>query len=1142
MFNLIKSNRMENLMQAMLQVLSTPLADPMAPEWISVQSRGMKQWVSAQMADAFGVCANVAFKSPREIINWALEGGTSGTELTPGILTWGLVDALSLDWLPSVDVSAFEAVSHYLESDPGGQKQVMLARKLARVMDNYQIFRPQMLLNWEAGDPLVHGGDTVEMWQARLWRQMSLKLPQNRLHRRMQTFLEGAEQGRFPAAPDRICLFGISTLPPAFIEVLSGLAGNTEIYQFLLTPSDQFFSYIRSPQESARISRHTPDLEEDYFETGNPLLASLGRSLREFQDGLEEAAYAEPFGELFDNPLDHGAPSLLKVIQSDILSLTHRRPGGEEGPVGVSPEDRSLGLHVCHTPMREAQVLKDLLLDAFDRDPELSPHEVIVMMPDIEAYTPFIEAVFASEFPLPYAVSDRRKKLESQTLEAFVKILDLAGSRLELTPVLDLLLCPAIAHTFDITHGEMDVLESAARRAGILWGRNGDHRKALTQAGFEENTWDFGFKRLFTGLAVAEGREDLMAGVLPCGVFEGIEAELLGRFAHFSHTLFHHLEALSAPRSPDAWAQVLRRLIRGLMGGEEAPEPDMVFLLQTVGEMADEAALAGFDREISFGAMKQILEEKLNQRIAQGAFLSGGITFCNLMPMRSIPFKVVCLMGMDQASFPRQSIESGFDLMSRHPQKGDKKGRDEERYLFLESLISAREQMIITYTGRSIKDNGEIPCSGVVDELVDAVSQGFEFEEDHDWITVHGLHPFLPRYFEVESPMPSFSRRHHALVENRLVADPAPPGEGTAMGGAPRPISLDPPVALGGEKGAGGGEAAEDPTPVTLKDFVQFFRMPGRTFLKERLKIRLPDLEAPPLDREPFALDGLERYALGQNLLDRELGEGSRRAWSELSGATYPLARAAGQLPFGEQGRACLERIVQGVTPVRDMALDQVAEGLEPVVLPIDLRVGNSRISGQAKGLFRLSGTDLYQSFYTGISQLGGARFLSVWIHHLIFSRALEGKGKLTSFIIGRDPDAKKEPGTYVFSGTDPSSETDPSTDALAVLVHLYEQGQDQFLPFFPRSCYALARELAKKEFQVTEQSLAPAMAKASREWYDAHNHRGEALDRYLELYFSSAREQINPFGSLSILEQWQIPGISLAVFKPLLECLEPLS
>ena len=1130
MFNLIKSNRMENLMQGLLHVLETPLSDPMQPEWVGVQSRGMKQWVSTEMARRIGVCANVNFMSPRQIINWALgrERDFQG-ELNTEILTWALADALHLDWLPPGQSAAFEPVSHYLTRDPGGQKQVMLARKLARVMDDYQIFRPQMLLGWEAGDEPAHPGDPVEAWQAPLWQHLASELPQSRLHERMAAFLTRAAQGEFPTdIPERICLFGISTLPPAFIEVLSKLAEATQVYQFLLTPSDQFFSYIRSPQEAARLEQHAPEVEETHVETGNPLLASLGRSVREFQDGLEETAYQDV--DIFEDPLDQGEETLLRILQSDIMNLIHRRPGGDELPVPVFSQDDSLTLHICHSPMREAQVVKDLILNAFETIPDLSPHEVIVMMPDIESYTPFIEAVFSSEFPLPYAVSDRRKKLESQTLEAFVKILDLVGSRLELTPVLDLLLAPAIGGRFRITPMETESLETIARETGILWGRDPEHREDLTQVSFSENTWEFGFQRLLTGLAVPEDREELMAGVLPADRFEGIEAELLGRFAHFAHTLFDMLSLMDGERTPAQWADDLGTLVRSLMGGEDAPESDMVFLLQTVAEMARDAQAAGFERTISFEAMKQILESKLDQRIAQGAFLSGGITFCNLMPMRSIPFKLVCLMGMDEASFPRRVVESGFDLMTKYARRGDKKGRDEDRYLFLESLLSARERMIITYTGLSIRDNSEIPCSGVVSELMDAVAQSFEFEEDQGWIFEHGLHPFLPRYFsggpDRLSPdhLFSYSRRQFALAQSRLVT--ANGDEGT-----------DPMAAL-----THAGEGDAETTVVSPRDFVRFFRMPGRAFVADRLKISLTELEEPPQDREPFQLDGLERYALGQNLLDRELAgqDGPERealaSAARISALGFDRVRAMGCLPLGEQGRMSWESVVSQVVPVRDQALDQRSEELIPVTLPIDLAFESVSMVGQARDLFQVGETEVFHCFSAGVGRLGAGRLLTAWIRHLILSKALDAQGKggrLYSFVTGKEPKTPEQPLTLVFSPVEAKDDT------LAALVALYREGQDRFVPFFPRSCFALVENLKKQDYIQDDGVLAKAMAAAAREWDDARTGMGEGQDRILELYLSTPQGRINPFGSLERLRAWEIPDLALTVYKPLLDNLD---
>ncbi|MCP4721919.1 MAG: exodeoxyribonuclease V subunit gamma, partial [Desulfobacteraceae bacterium] len=588
--------------------------------------------------------------------------------------------------------------------------------------------------------------------------------------------------------------------------------------------------------------------------------------------------------------------SMLSILQSDIMNLVFRKAGSDNLPLAVDTGDDSVCIHACHSPMREAQVLKDLLLDAFEKDSGLCPHEVIVMMPDIETYAPYLEAVFSSEHSLPFSISDRRKKSESQTLEAFLKILALKDSRLEQTRVLDLLLSPAIAAKFDVLAEDLVPIEAAIREAGILWGRDGAHRKELTHAEFDENTWMFGFKRLFMGYGLAEGAGDLVEGVLPCDAFEGLEARILGKIAHFGYTLFERLADLSLSKTIGEWGGSFKNLVLSMMEKSYANEADIVFLLQTIDTFVRDGEMAGYDRKIDFSVARDIIETKLDKSISQGSFLAGNITFCNLMPMRSIPFKVVALMGMDEPSFPRKPVAVGFDLIKKYSKPGDKQERDEDRYLFLESLLSARDRLIITYTGMSIKDNSPIPCSGVVEEFKDVIKDSFEFPEKFDFCFHHPLHPFSPVYFSQQDfhqaqTFFSFSQDQCKIAVSQVAMEKEDAGLDSADF-LPGGFSLDP------KDTAPVKTMDQEVRSVTIDELINFFRNPVEFFVTRRLNLSFPGIEELAPDREDFQLSGLSRYGLGSYYM-------GRTPKTDL----YPLVRAAGLLPFGQKGRSEWDRV-----------------------------------------------------------------------------------------------------------------------------------------------------------------------------------------------------------------------------------------
>ena len=1166
MLYMIKSNKMEGLMDGLAAVLAQVPDDPMGPEWIGIQSRGMKQWITTQVAEKFGICANLSFLFPRQMIElfFSSRDTRQNPLLSEDVLMWSIMETI----LENCDNPCFSSLQNYIAQDATGSRLFQLSVKIARLFDDYQIYRPEMLLDWEKSDGKTSFSDPVMGWQSMLWRQICASWPHTHMAARLVDFAGQAapvRQGTLAyserpdkatdkktSLPQRISLFGVSAMPPRFLDLFGALAQTMDIFLFLLTPSDQFFFDIKSRRELEKmdLDHTTPPDPESYYEIANPLLASLGRSGRDFHGSLERFDYHEPLGDLFEDPLDRSS-DMLAILQSDIMNLVFRKVGSDTLPVAVDPGDASICIHACHSPMREAQVLKDLLLEAFEADPDLCPHEVIVMMPDIEAYAPYIEAVFSSEHSLPFSISDRRKKSESQTLEAFLKILGLKDSRLEQARVLDLLLSPAIAAKFDILAEELLPIEEMVRASGILWGRDGAHRKELTDAGFDENTWMFGFKRLFMGYGLAEGVETLVEGVLPCDMFEGLEARILGKVVHFGFTLFGGLTNLSAPKTIENWGKSFQRLVLSMMEKTHANEADIVFLLQTIDDFIRDGEMAGYGRKIEFAVARDIIEGKLDKRFAQGSFLAGSLTFCNLMPMRSIPFKVVVLMGMDEQSFPRKSVALGFDLIKKYPQIGDKQEREEDRYLFLESLLSARNRLIITYTGMSIKDNSPIPCSGVVEELKDVMLESFEFPENFLFCFHHPLHPFSPVYFsQPDFSQPgfstagsffSFSQDQCRIALSQAVMEKKDAPEQTVF--LPRDFCLDPATGTDPKKGmdlenkinlVAGMESdkmndratnAPEISSLTLADLVRFFRNPVQAFVTQGLNLSFAEIEEPAPDREVFQLSGLSRYGLGSYYMEKETK-------TDL----YPLVRAGGLLPFGQKGKSEWDRVKALGDPIIALA-DTMDPGQPVPSLWVDTQVGDFQVTGSI--------TDLYEEgrFLAGFGRVTPARLLTQWIYHLFLNGqiSLNNLASLNSRtplndpathgqpchtrIIGQDPKGKLPAVAYSFS----PMVSQPHIDSL---IDLYQRGQNQPLAFFCDTSFHLAQSLAKKNYEQSRENLELALSQSRRFWSDRFYGGGEGMNRYVSLVFGAS----DPFENMDNFIESGIVDNALKIYKPLLE------
>lgn len=1116
MLNLVKSNRMEHLVKGLCATLEQVPLDPMVPEWIGIQSRGMKQWLTTVLAGHFGICANVSFLFPRQILEQVIERESalaagkpdSRPALSRDMMTWAVMRRLTSPnaWPPALWGAG--GPLGYVADDPEGRKTWQLSRSIARVFDDYQVYRPDLLARWGVADAWEQE-EADAAWQAWLWQDLAAS---------GRPLLSGLDalihsSGNGPVAPEtqvpgRICLFGISAMPIRFLEAFSALARTRDIFIFLLTPSDQFFFDLGSDKQrhkAALDSGNAPELPGD--EAGSPLLRALGKSGREFHGILENFDYHEPFGELFEDPAGQvdGTGSMLAVLQSDILTLADRGEDLSTPPLPVSPDDISVCLHACHSPMRQAQVLKDRILDFMDRDPGISPHDIIVMMPDIEAYAPFLEAVFSQEPRLPFTVSDRKRRSESRTVDAFLKILALRGSRLEKSGVMALLTFPAIADKFGIPGPDRDRILAALDQARVFWGKNRAHRDKICGMAFEENTWAFGLSRLVMGTALPAGEGALAGSVLPCDGFEGLEADILGRFSHFMATLFKGLDSLEEPRTLGEWGRCLRWIVLSMLADDG--QGDMAFVLTALDDVCQDGHEAGVTDRFSFPMIEAALTDKLDQSISQGSFMAGSITFCNLMPMRSIPFKVVCLMGMDEKGFPRQAREPGFNLMARFPRIGDKQVRAEDCYLFLESLMSARTAMVITYTGMGISDNAPIPCAGPVSVLKDTMAKTFAFESQDSWIFTHPLHPFSPVYFDGKRPgffSFSLSQRDIAAAQSKFrdQADQT----GRPARGLNRP---------GNRPGNGQDNDAVSPMVshhLDIKDLIGFFRRPAKTFVRKRLGLQFPDVAEAEAEREDFQVSGLAQYSIGTLCLDTGCDPG-----------LFERVKAAGLLPLGRKGQLEWQRIQALCQPVLDLAAARFPSGAAGS-LGVSLEAGGLIFSGQVPDVIDTG------RYVTTFGKPTPDRLLAQWIFHLFYCAVSEGAGQ--TWLAGRDPKGRQPACAVGFASLD----SEQALRQIQTLGRLYLWGMDAGPTFACAPCFYLAQALAKQNFDLTDAHVDTALSQARPFWTGGFYQAGEAADRYTAIVFGD----MDPFADVGAIKESGLLDTGLAVFQPMIEAMMP--
>ena len=841
---LFTSNRLEVLAEKLAEALKPSLSSPLESEIILVQSKGMERWVSMELARHHGICANYKFPFPNRFVQGLFrEVFPDLPEISPfdpWIMTWKIMGLL-----PScLKKRGFESLRVYLGDERSSLKRFQLSSRIADLFDQYLVFRPDMILDWDKGK-----GDH---WQAILWRELAKGNEKKHRAALQKAFLEALRKSSVDLKnlPTRISVFGISALPAFHMKILSALSEVIDVNLFLMNPCREYWPDILSGREMKRImeklkkgDKAPKDLP---FEKGNSLLVSMGSLGRDF------------FRQIYDlgcddqgTFLDPGEETLLHTIQSNILNLWERSTDTKSM---IKEPDDSIWIHSCHSPMRETEVLQDRLLAMFEADRSLLPKDILVMAPEIGTYAPFIQAVFSlpGDDPrwIPFSIADRGVREEGKLIDAFLDLLDLEGSRLGSSQVMSVLESPPIRNKFGLSEADMELVRNWVQETGIRWGIDGKSRSSLGLPGFEENTWRAGMERMLLGYTMPDRDEQMFMGILPYDRIEGGEASSLGNFLGFLERLFSSVEELGKPRPLEAWSGFLSRIFDDFFAPDDETTRDVKLIRQTLHGLLDMVGLSGFNEEIGLDVIKSYLRSRLEAEGGGSGFLTGGLTFCSMLPMRSIPFKVICLVGMNDSDYPRQVKTLGFDLMAKDPRPGDRSRRNDDRYLFLEALLSARERLYISYVGQSIQDNSVIPPSVLVSELVDYVEQGFEVPAGkilEQVVTRHGLQAFSPAYFKKEKKLLSYSSENFDAAERA-----SQPRE------APLPFI---------SKGL--PEPGEEWRTIDLEQLTDFYANPARFFLRKRLGMYLGE-EGVVLDEsEPFDLSGLERYGVEQRVIGK---------------------------------------------------------------------------------------------------------------------------------------------------------------------------------------------------------------------------------------------------------------------------------
>jgi exodeoxyribonuclease V gamma subunit len=1100
-----RAARADVLAGALADLLSAPPPDPFVPELVAVPTRGMERWLTQTMSASLGagpgrrdgVCANVRFPTPHRLLSDAV-ATASGVDperdpWLPERLVWPLLavvdDCLDEPWL--APLAAYLGGARASVDAVRRERRLSIVRHFAGVYDRYALHRPAMLAAWAQGRN-ADGDDRAlpegAIWQAELWRRLRARvdLP-GPAERRERACARLAQEPELLELPARLGLFGLTRLPAGHLQVLRALATGRDVHLFLLHPSPALWDAIAAagdeivPASLRRAGDHSAEL------VSHDLLASWGRDAREMQLVLATGDAERGHDEL--HGLDEAAPTtLLARLQADIRA--DRRPAGAPLPgeadhrAPLREGDHSLVVHACHGRVRQVEVLRDAILHALSQDGTLEPRDVIVMCPDVEAFAPLIQATFGSAEPLTgepetaaggraidlrVRLADRSLTQTNPLLGVVATLMELVDRRITASEVLDLADRGPVRRRFGFDDDDLARLQEWITGSGIRWGLDEAHRAPYKLDNVADGTWRAGLDRLLLGATMTEDDQRRFAGVLPLDDVDSRAIELAGRFSELVARVHLTLDALGESRPLRDWARALAQGADALARTTGRDRWQRAELQRILDAMADEAG-EGEGPTIAPAELRSHLTARLAGRPTRANFRTGHLTVCTLTPMRSVPHRVVCLLGLDDEEFPRRTPRDGDDLLLAEPHVGERDPRSEDRQLLLDALLAATERLIVTYTGNDERTNTERPPAVPIGELLDAVDATVRCEPTGDGpppraserIRVrHPLQPFDPRNFTTGEDSAPWSFDAVALQGARALTAPR----------GPAPPFLTEPLPTLAEGN------------VELDDLVAFLGQPVRAFLRQRLGVSLHDRDDEVDDGLPIDLDGLQRWGVADRLLQ-----------SRLHGTTLSIAAAAekvrGTLPPGALGDRVIDDVKDLVIAIATQADRLLTPGAErdPIDVGVELDDGRS-LTGTVTGV---NGDVLMSVSY---SRVAPKHRIAAWVRFLAltatdprrpFSAATIGRGS------GRDDVriCRIEP-----LSAEPEERRGIARAELGVLLDLYARGMREPLPIFPATAAAWAEARGRGQDPESD-----ARERWETQWRRNHLVDGEDADLHHQL------------------------------------------
>ncbi|MCP4159227.1 MAG: exodeoxyribonuclease V subunit gamma [Deltaproteobacteria bacterium] len=1058
--NLFSGNKLSILSEALSKVISQPLSKPFVKEIFIVQSKGMERYINLALARSHGIAANISFMFPNQLVNELFLKLPENPDLAfydKNVLTFKIMDLLSGSL---VENEEFAQIKSYINSSNSELKKFQISHQIADIFDQYLLYRPLMIKQWEKGG--------ANHWQATLFREI---LNHTEIPHRIDLLVEFKKI--IPNADlhgegfERINIFGISSLPQYHMEMVSALSDYIPVNFFALNPCREYWGDQLSDKEIYHARKKSNTSLDIHVEQGNSLLSSMGKSGRDFFDMLNQ--FSTNDYNLFDS---YEVNSLLSSIKNDIVNFN-------ETPYSVDISDNSISFHACHSESREVEILQDNILSFLDSE-GINPEDIIVMAPDIEKYTPYIHSVFnidklSDKIKIPYSISDRTVISESRLIDAFMNILNLSSTRMEASVIISLLEVNEIMERFELTDKDLDIIRKWVKESGIRWGVDAKYREQEGLPSYNAFSWDHGLKRMLTGYAMPGDNEKMFMDILPYDPIEGGFSEILGKLSSFTKKLFGTVEIFKEKHSVIDWVEVLKDILESFLIRSDETEREFKMAIDTFNELTEFSEIASFNNEISIKIIMNYLSKSFSKKGFGGGFISSGITFCSMLPMRSIPFKVICLLGMNDNEFPASTFFSEFDLIGKYPKKGDRSKRDDDRYLLLETIMSANEKLYISYIGQSIKDNSNIPPSVVVTELLDYIEKKCSDKEIiNNLILRHPLQPFSLEYFKGDKLF-SYSKEYYQSALS-LTKEKKP------LIFAKKPIN----------------DAPKEFKDINLSNLLSFFSNPSKYLLKNRVGINIQDNYLKLEDREPFDIAPLEAHILEKTVFEKII--------SDVDPMEYlKSAKFSGNTPVGSPGEYMIDEMFRKVSEISDKIKDYIKISSDKTEYKLDISMGEFRVTGYLEKIFN-------KMIHFRYGKTRGKERLLAWIKHLFLNTLEEGPNESLLLELSINKNRRWDLALIDFGQID-----DPRP-YIMTLLNIYWNGLRSPLHFFPDSSYEYSSLLFEKG-----KDSDYAVKKSKERYHGSNFNAGEKkFDSYGDICFRN----YDPIDS-------QFEDLAVKIFEP---------